>query len=660
MTNPSRYLLFLMLLAGPLLMAAELHVSPDGAATGFGTREKPFATIQQAADATKPGDKVIIHAGTYRESSGSAPKSITITAAADDKVVLSGADPLDAKWTKHEGNIFKTRVAGPVRQVLVDGELMIEARWPNMSFDRLWDRDRWAAAGEGSRYGKMVDPELAKTNVDWTGAVATLNVAHQFFTWTRTVGKHEAGSDTFEYAKDLEWITHYADKTRQWEDDRYYLTGKLEALDAPGEWFHDSKSGMLYLQTHDGKNPTGKRVELKTRNYAFHGEQVRHLALQGIHFEACTFHFKNCQHLSIDNCHVRYPNVARRIGDPDADEFDAAETSIAGNDNRVTRCSFAYGPGSALKIVGRRNLVEDCLMHDFCWDGSLKTPMLAISSSEREPAEDRCTVRHCTMFNCGNAIVNYRGFPGHIIELNHVYNGGLCCKDVALVYTGQPSIAGSVVRYNWVHGCFTEHEFKKEGGVVPGGLGIRGDDQTRSLTLHHNVVWDCGRDGIIVKGDNNRVFNNTVFDIGSPQVPGNHINLHTMAEPEKYWRKQHPLLPEQNKNSQITNNLTLNICGDNKGLPYPFAKNMSHNHLGNESLLVDAAAFDFRPKPNSPLIDAGKSLPGFTEGHHGNAPDIGAYEHGGDRWIPGIRWDPKNVLGQWPEGFTARPAAMSR
>ena len=44
------------------------------------------------------------------------------------------------------------------------------------------------------------------------------------------------------------------------------------------------------------------------------------------------------------------------------------------------------------------------------------------------------------------------------------------------------------------------------------GQGIRGDDMTRGLTVHHNVVWDCGMTGIIVKGGANRIFNNTIFD----------------------------------------------------------------------------------------------------------------------------------------------------
>jgi hypothetical protein len=48
---------------------------------------------------------------------------------------------------------------------------------------------------------------------------------------------------------------------------------------------------------------------------------------------------------------------------------------------------------------------------------------------------------------------------------------------------------------------------------------------------------------------------------------------------------------------------------------------------------------DFRPKPDSALIDAGLHIAGITYGYVGNAPDLGAYEYGGENWTPGVTWD---------------------
>jgi hypothetical protein len=620
--------------------AKTIHVDqqhPSASDENSGAVVRPLKTIGRAAAIVRPGDTVLVHGGVYRETvtlrtSGTEQSPICFAAQPGDVVTITGAEPVEGPWSVDQGSICKTHVSGPVRQLFLDGQAMVEARWPNCPPERLWDTTCWAKAGLGSRYGKMVDPQLAATGLDLTGAIAVLNVAHQFYSWTRPVDRHAAGSDTFEYAKDLDGITSYADKTKQWEDDRYYLFGKLDALDSPGEWHYDAGSETLYFWPPDGDDPGRHVVERKDRDYGLVAGGLEHVAFRGFHFFGCAFALTDADHVTIEGCHFLYPALARRLDEKGFTE-DGVGCQISGRWNTVRQSSFAIGSTFGLKIQGQGNLVEDNLVHDFCWNGSLK--FVGLSLSGKEPADDgvRNIARHNTLFNMGNAVINYRG-PGNVVEYNHVYDGGLCCKDVALVYTGQPDTAGNVVRYNWVHGCRTE---ETQPGGLQGGLGIRGDDQTRGLTVHHNVVWDCGRDGIIFKGDDNRVLNNTVFDIGTPDKPGNYVNLHTDREPEKWWRKQFPLLPVQNANSLIANNAALTIAGDNKGMPYPFEKNLLANYQGRDLKLVDPAGMDFRPRDDSPLVDAGAVVAGYADGYVGAAPDVGAYEHGQPRWLAGHR-----------------------
>ncbi|MGD8239354.1 MAG: right-handed parallel beta-helix repeat-containing protein [Armatimonadota bacterium] len=635
-----------LVLATSASWAGEYYVAPDGSDGGPGTQQEPLRTIQRAADMLRPGDTCYVREGTYRETvsvarSGEPGRPIRFAAYPGETVTLSGTEPIETQWAVHKDSIYKASVRPDFEQLFVDGTMMVEARWPNMRFAQLFDRSKWATAGVGSRYGKMVDPELAETGVDWTGALATLNVAHQFFTWTRPVARHTRGSDTFEYSKDLVGITHYADKTRQWEDDRYYLSGKLEALDSPGEWFLDPQTHTLYLWTLEGDSPASHTVEAKVRDLAFDVSDADHVELHGFHFFAATYRFRNCDHCVVDNCHLLFPTYVRHTDERPTAPRRVVSTLMSGAGNTVRNCSLGYSSTTGLEMAGPNSTIENCLVHDCCWNGSLRYVAIATHRGEQKQEDGYSAVRGCTVYNTGNASVNYRA-QQYIIEQNHAYSGGLLCKDVALVYTGQPSIAGSIVRYNWVHGCRTEGR---------GGLGIRGDDQTRSLTVHHNVVWDCGRDGIIVKGDHNKVHNNTVLDIGTAERVGNYISLHTMAEPKKPWRRQFPLLPAQNVNSEIFNNAALTITSNPRGAAFPEGENVQRNYSDRDIALADPQNLDFRPAAGSPLIDAGHEIPGFTDGFKGRAPDIGAYEHGSERWVPGYR----NMLWVLPGREDAAP-----
>jgi Right handed beta helix region/Chondroitinase B len=118
---------------------------------GDGSREHPWETISEAAENVRPGDKVIIHDGIYRETvivkaSGTAESPILFEAAPGANVVLTGADRL-VGWKKSDANhpIYQVpwthrfigwspnmthpddeyhRLIGRCEQVVIDGYLL--------------------------------------------------------------------------------------------------------------------------------------------------------------------------------------------------------------------------------------------------------------------------------------------------------------------------------------------------------------------------------------------------------------------------------------------------------------------------------------------------------------------------------------------------------
>ena len=615
----------------------EYYVSVQGDDQSPGTREAPFRHIQRFADMARPGDICLVRKGTYRETvrprnGGRVGDPIRYVAYPGERVTISGTEPIKSPWSVYKGAIYQTRVDQDVEQLFVDGEMMIEARWPNMRFEDLWERSCWASSDAGSGYEKMVDAELGKTGIDWTGAIATLNVAHQFHTWTRTVSKHSQGSDTFEYVGNMGKLSGTIGKPGHWSNDYYYLSGKREALDIPTVWFYDRSTKTLYLWAPDGKSPALHSVEVKTRDRAFEVRNRNEIHVIGFHFFACTFQFENTVHSLVDDCHLLFPVYARELSDSRGGGSNPT-TSMSGSHNIIRNCTLGYTPLAGLAMTGAYNTLTNNLIHDVCWNGSLRYPAISMRADDRPSNEWNPTIiKGNTVYNAGSAGIGFRG-QAYTIEYNYVHHCGMMSHDVAAIYTSGSSIAGSVVCYNWVHNCHPEIE---NGQNI--GLGIRADDQCRNMSVHHNVVWDVGLDSIIMKGEYHKVYNNTTFHTEPKFKFGNAIRMDTEPEPYKAWRMDAPLFSVQNAHSLVFNNLTGLIRAEfRKSTPLVNSSSVIHNELNYSPALRDSQNLDFRPRADSSLVNAGVAMPGITDHFEGQAPDIGAYEHGGIFWKPGYQ-----------------------
>ena len=127
--------------------ARTYYVSPAGSDEGPGDAARPFQTIQKCIGLVKPGDKIVIRAGTY-------PGPIILTASGEPGkpivfegergrdgewlTVIDGARPLHAKWVpapEAGAGVFKTPFPGFEPQaILVDGRF-IPRLWPQAMKD---------------------------------------------------------------------------------------------------------------------------------------------------------------------------------------------------------------------------------------------------------------------------------------------------------------------------------------------------------------------------------------------------------------------------------------------------------------------------------------------------------------------------------------------
>lgn len=633
-----RSVLMLFVLCAPCTaFGTNVFVSPAGDDNGAGTVDKPFRTIQRGVDALKPGDTCYVREGVYRESvrlaeSGTEEKPIRLRAYPGERIVLDGTEPIVGPWKQGDDGVFSAPTTLKIEQLFAGETMLTEARWPNCVPDKMLTREGWAETGPKSSYGTIHSPELAKTGVDWNGAMAMLNVAHQFWTWSRTVEGYTTGSDRLPYTITMNPF-HYENR-KWWDDDFFYLVGKREALDAEGEWLVED--GMLYLIPPAGAEPSALNLRAKQRDYGISGSGVQFVEISGLQFFSCTFQLTDCEDCRIEYCNLLYPSYARGI--PNAEEKGEQRpcpgTTLSGSRNTILSCSFEHCPNYGVVLQGDRNVIEESIVHDVNWAGTLHYTAVALRGGKGIERPQN-VARHNTLYNVGNSIVTCSG-PDSIVEYNHVHHGGLISSDVSLLYTSMPSADGLEFRYNWVHDSLSPNH----------SLGMRGDDKTRGLRVHHNVVWNVAKDGIVTKGGRNRVYNNTCLANGASDIMFN-----SGPEPDKWWQEHVKAYQNQNEDSLLVNNCAPAIVSTRRRVQPPLPGDHSNNYTEDEPLLVNPGQFDFRPQVGSPLVDAGRAVDGITAAYEGTAPDIGAYEHGGEHWLPGHR------NGVWLAGKTGQLSA---
>lgn len=97
-------------------MKREIHVAVTGCDNAAGTADQPFRTIQKAAGIARPGDRVIVHEGEYREwvspayGGTSDNNRIVYEAAAGEKVVIKGSERISG-WERIEGTVWKAVIS---------------------------------------------------------------------------------------------------------------------------------------------------------------------------------------------------------------------------------------------------------------------------------------------------------------------------------------------------------------------------------------------------------------------------------------------------------------------------------------------------------------------------------------------------------------------
>jgi hypothetical protein len=424
------------------------------------------------------GEAIQYYGPTPLEIFGSGPSTI-----------LDGSEPIsNASWSKvnasnPEDGRYWTSIVDPsqrrdyVQAFQLDGanfSWMPEARFPNLGsaeLDKVLKLTSWGFCGEGSAKGKCVDrpdawsdlskPSRLGVHVDWTGALATLNIASRYATYTRTVESYtrHAAKGQFTFRGDL---GPGPGSSGSWVGGRYFLSGVFDALDAPGEWWVDSQTWTAYAWMRDGA-PPADRFRLKARSYCVESSNAA-VTIRNVSFRGCTFRLRNCStNCLVSDVDLDFPSYTREIHlrdmhGPFTEGPPPNHTIFEADNSAVRNLALRHSNAAGLKVVGSNNSLSELLIERCDWLGTLDYPPLEIGFDHDKLTNTstaglpglrmypratrgvnnvvtRATVRHG-----GNALVVTSQLANEV-SYSHIYDGGLIGRDDALLHADNSAVS---------------------------------------------------------------------------------------------------------------------------------------------------------------------------------------------------------------------------
>ena len=286
--------------------------------------------------------------------------------------------------------------------------------------------------------------------------------------------------------------TAYVSKYGAVAGSAYYIFNVLEELDAPGEWYLDRDSGMLYLYPPEDIENAQITVSLSTKDLITVTDAqylcFDSLAVRGTRGNGIVI---NSNNITVRNCLIS--------------ELSGTGVIINGYHNTVTGCEFSHIGGTAAEIKGGdretltagENRIENCLVHDFS-----EVSLTAGQGVNIGGVGNICA--HNEFYNSPQQVIWYSG-NNNVIEYNYIHDAVRLSDDSSAIYTGRRwDEVGSVVRYNVLYNIGNDD-------FSPHGIYL--DDGASGQTVYGNLIINCNGNAFLIGGGrNNNIFNNIMIN----------------------------------------------------------------------------------------------------------------------------------------------------
>lgn len=628
------------------------YVSPKGNDAWSGTLSKPargqtdgpFATITRARDAIRQMKRegsfnqpvtVYLRGGMFfldetvvftPEDSGTKEYPIRYVNFGNEIPVLSGGRRLDVEWTASGTNQIQAALPEVKNgqwyfyQLFVDGERWTRARTPNEGFHTMvgevplegparftfQDGDikkEWGEYGDVDVIGlsKWTEIRMPIVEVDETNHAATLTKPAPNSSWQGE------------------------------KNPRYWIENAPEALDQPGEWRLERKSGLLTLLLKSSQRPAGVIAPRLTNLIRLEGDPRAEKTVNYLSFEGLTFQ------------HSRTSHLEEGYGDVQAAyNIDAAFMATGAEHCVVQQCRFTQLGNYAVefnqgckfnRIVGnemsdlgaggvkigegarrtedplitQHNLVTNNRIHHI---GIIYPAAVGVWVGQ----SDHNTIAHNHIHHTYYTGISVgwtwgyapTGAHHNIIEFNHVHDIGQgILSDMGGIYTlgTQP---GTVIRNNIFHDIQS---------FSYGGWGIYPDEGSTQILIENNITYRTKSAGFHQHYGKENVIRNNIFALAKEyQVMRTRAEEHLSFTFERnivYFDEGELLGSNWSGNNYRCD---YNLYWNPKIQDFKFAdwtwdewraKGQDAHSKIADPLFADPEHYDFRLKPGSPALELG-------------------------------------------------------
>ncbi len=538
------------------------YVAPNGSDANAGSESAPFATPQRARDAIRAVKQrglgrpvtVYLRGGTYflreplvfaPQDSGTPDAPITYAAYAGEIPVLSGGTRIRS-W-KQSGKLWTARVPAGENGAL-------------RTFDQLWSANEgknerrprartpnngnFRVAGSEGKSGPTVRHTLpllrefrfarGDLKSSWVQSGDAEAVVLHFWVETRLpIEEIDETTQTVRFAR--------GSKLRLTDDNsqngaRYYVEGFREALDAPGEWFHDRARGEIAYFPKRGEERRNwemiaPRLESLVRFEGRPGaEWVENLTLRGLTLSHNAWQLPRDAVIPKSQAAAYIPGAVVAVGarrcrleNVRLAHFGSygIELGAGCTDNVIARCQIEDGGAGGIIIDGGdaqspellrtgRNTVEDNEIHHLGAVYPSAVGVLLMHTAGNRIAHNH--IHH--LFYSGVSVGWVWGYKpsvarDNLIEWNHIHDIGQgLLSDMGGIY-----LLGISPRTRVANNHI--HDIQSHGY---GGWGIYTDEGSSEITVENNLVYRTKSNPFNQHFGRANVVRNNIFALGGDYV----------------------------------------------------------------------------------------------------------------------------------------------